>query len=90
MPVDPLSPYGWDDRLEATLRDHAGEGAEPARVTTVHRGECDVVTRRGLERVASPPGVGTGDWVTVADGRIHAATQTVQPDPVPTSGGDDE
>jgi ribosome biogenesis GTPase len=69
--TDPLEPYGWDARLEALLAAQATAGSAPARVTTVHRGECDVVTRDGLRRVTSPPGVGTGDWVVVADGRLE-------------------
>lgn len=62
-PPDPLSPYGWDDRLAGLFEVEAGGDLEPARVTTVHRGESDVVTRGGARRVTSPPGVGTGDWV---------------------------
>lgn len=61
---DPLTPYGWDDRLAALLELEA-HGLEPARVTTVHRGESDVVTRTGARRVSSTPGVGTGDWVAI-------------------------
>jgi ribosome biogenesis GTPase len=71
VPADPLHPYGWDDRLEGLFLAHAGDGAEPARVTTVHRGECDVVTRAGLARVTSPPGVGTGDWVAIVGDRLE-------------------
>lgn len=69
MPDDPLTPYGWDDRLAALFELEAAEGHEPARITTVHRGESDVVTRSGRRRVVSPPGVGTGDWVAV-DGDV--------------------
>ena len=65
MAHDPLTPYGWDDRLAALFELEAAEAGEPARVTTVHRGECDVVTRVDRRRVTSPPGVGTGDWVAV-------------------------
>ncbi|MDQ3385865.1 MAG: ribosome small subunit-dependent GTPase A [Actinomycetota bacterium] len=65
MPDDPLTPYGWDERLAALFELEAADGHEPARVTTVHRGECDVVTREGRRRVTSPPGVGTGDWAAV-------------------------
>lgn len=70
MATDPLEPYGWDHRLEAQLAELAPEGSEPARVTTVHRGESDVVTRGGLRRVTSPPGVGTGDWVAVVGDQL--------------------
>ena len=70
MPDDPLTPYGWDERLAALFELEAAHGHEPARVTTVHRGECDVVTRGGRRRVTSPPGVGTGDWAAVDDGAL--------------------
>ena len=67
----PLAPYGWDDRVAALFDADAGGAGEPARVTTVHRGECDVVTRTGRRRVTSPPGVATGDWVVVTDHQIE-------------------
>ena len=74
--TDPLTPYGWDDRLTALLDLEAERlpdvALEPARVTTVHRGESDVVTRTGARRVTSPPGVGTGDWVGVDGDQLVA------------------
>jgi len=68
---EPLTPYGWDDGFAEAFLLAADPAHEPARVTTVHRGECDVVTRSGRRRVTSPVGVGTGDWVAV-DGDVLA------------------
>lgn len=65
----PLVRFGWDDRVEALFHAEA-PGAEPARVTTVHRGECDVVAPTGPRRVTSPPGVGTGDWAGLDGDRL--------------------
>lgn len=72
LPTDPLIPYGWDNRLAALFELEAADEHEPARVTTVHRGESDVVTRSGRRRVTSPPGIGTGDWVAI-DGDVVAS-----------------
>jgi ribosome biogenesis GTPase len=72
-PVDHiLERYGWDDGWAAL----AGDGAACAgRITRVDRGECDVVTAMGKQRVISDstraqgdvaPAV--GDWVVPGDG----------------------
>lgn len=64
----PLVRYGWDERVDtlfATLSAVETPDTEPARVTTVHRGECDVVIADGARRVSAPPGVATGDWAVV-------------------------
>lgn len=69
-PADPLVPYGWDEEVAARFALEAGERHEPARVTTVHRGESDVVTGAGVRRVTAPPGVAAGDWVGVVGDRL--------------------
>lgn len=71
IPLEPLIPYGWDERIAELFAVEAGAHLEPARVTTVHRGESDVVTRAGQRRVTSPPGVGTGDWVGIDGDRLE-------------------
>ena len=70
----PLEPYGWDDAVAATVRGAAIENGRPGRVVRVERGECDVVTERGEERVVSDSqrsqdetAPATGDWVVVVD-----------------------
>jgi ribosome biogenesis GTPase len=57
--------------VAALFQLEAAEHHEPGRVTTVHRGESDVVTCAGARRVTAPPGVGTGDWVGIDGDRLE-------------------
>lgn len=68
---DVLTRYGWDDDWARQL----APGDVPGRIVRVDRGECDVVTADGVERVLSDstraqsevaPAV--GDWVVLGDG----------------------
>jgi ribosome biogenesis GTPase / thiamine phosphate phosphatase len=63
--------HGWDDGWASLV---AG-GDVPARIVRVDRGECDVVTGTGAERVLSDStraqadvAPATGDWVLLTDG----------------------
>lgn len=72
-----LDRYGWNDRLAEKYASIAGVDDRPARVSRVHRINCDVVTKDGDEvaspspRLADHPGGGTlpavGDWVLLSD-----------------------
>ena len=65
--VDPLVPYGWDERVEAAYERLAGPQHQPARVVRVDRISCVVATRTG-DRIATAdvlPAV--GDWVVLDD-----------------------
>jgi ribosome biogenesis GTPase len=73
-----VAAYGWDERWERTLTGRGG-GTRPARVLRVDRGECDVVSASGVERVASDSvraqgelAPAAGDWV-VLDGATVGA-----------------
>lgn len=86
--MDPLVPYGWNDRLAEVLAEHAAAGRVPARVVLEHTHIYRVVTAEGecLARVSGRlrhhaqrrsefPAV--GDWVVLepvahSDARIHA------------------
>ncbi|MDQ0845957.1 MULTISPECIES: ribosome small subunit-dependent GTPase A [unclassified Streptomyces] len=74
---DTLAPYGWDPAWEAEFAPYAAQGLLPGRVVRVDRGQCDLVTPRGVLRgdteFVTPRDpmrvVCTGDWVAVdADG----------------------
>lgn len=99
-----LEAYGWDEDRGQWWRDHRDDlagliDARPGRVSRVDRGECDVITTRGPERVVSgsqraqdDTAPATGDWVAVADdpetGPVVAAvmprrTAMVRRDPGP-------
>ncbi len=69
--------YGWNEQLAESFHAMAHTGDHPARVSRVHRINCDVVTENG-DHVASPsprlserPGGDTlpavGDWVALSD-----------------------
>ncbi|KPI18380.1 ribosome biogenesis GTPase RsgA [Actinobacteria bacterium OK074] len=68
-----LVPYGWDEGWEAEFGPYSGQGLLPGRVLRVDRGQCDVVTPRGVLRAdtafVTPNDplkvVCTGDWVAV-------------------------
>lgn len=86
--MDPLAPYGWNDRLADVFTAHAAPGRVPARVVLEHTHIYRVVTAEGecLARVSGRlrhhaqqrsefPAV--GDWVVLepvasSDARIHA------------------
>lgn len=68
-PPHPLQPLGFDDAWARLVP----AGAEPARVTAVHRAACDVATAGGPRRVPVDRSTGepaTGDWCAVADDRL--------------------
>lgn len=88
----PITRYGWNslraswwDANAASLCD--GSDARPGRVTRVDRGECDVATNQGTERVVSDSqraqgdlAPATGDWVAVVDDEeLGPAIATVLP-----------
>jgi ribosome biogenesis GTPase / thiamine phosphate phosphatase len=65
-----LSALGWD----AAHAENLPAGLEPGRVVTVHRGELDVYTVRGIERSKMPgrllfdaTDLAVGDWVGLED-----------------------
>lgn len=68
---DPLVRHGWDDGWAALVE----PGEVAARILRVDRGECDVVSAAGTQRVLSDStraqgdvAPATGDWVVLADG----------------------
>ncbi|MFF7970922.1 ribosome small subunit-dependent GTPase A [Streptomyces sp. NPDC007905] len=71
-----LAPYGWDDAWADAFTPYEAEGLLPGRVVRVDRGQCDVVTPRGVLRAdtafVTPHDplrvVCTGDWVAVEPG----------------------
>lgn len=69
----PLDDYGYNDHVAALVAATVDDG-RVGRVVRVERGECDVATERGEERVLSDSqrsqdevAPATGDWVMVAD-----------------------
>jgi ribosome biogenesis GTPase len=70
-----LSALGWD----AAHAENHPPGLEPGRVVTVHRGELDVYTARGIERSKMPgrllfdaTDLAVGDWVGLSEGLVRA------------------
>jgi ribosome biogenesis GTPase len=69
-----LSALGWD----AGHAENLPPGLEPGRVVTVHRGELDVYTARGVERLRMPgrmlfdaTDLAVGDWVGLDEGLVR-------------------
>ena len=72
-----LIPFGWDTQWESDYQAVAGAvggDSRPGRVARVDRGECDVITQRGVERAVSDQlrsqdavAPVTGDWVVLRD-----------------------
>lgn len=78
--LDALRALGWDDRWSVALDELDLPGARPARIVRVDRGECDVVTAGGRERVISDSTRAqgatapvTGDWIAVLDDAADSA-----------------
>jgi ribosome biogenesis GTPase len=74
MRPDALTALGWDGDWDRSLRVAGPPRARPGRIVRVDRGECDVITERGRERVISDStraqgatAPATGDWIAVAD-----------------------
>lgn len=72
--MDLRSAYGWDDEWERTRASCTVAGVT-GRVLRVDRGECDVITANGVERVMSDSvraqadlAPAAGDWVVLGDG----------------------
>jgi ribosome biogenesis GTPase len=72
-----LQPYGWDGEWASAFDAIATAGDRAARVTTVRRVNCDVVTADGNETVRPSPRLSerpdgatlpaVGDWVVLSD-----------------------
>jgi ribosome biogenesis GTPase len=77
-----LHALGWDERWHDSLRALGVPDARPGRIVRVDRGECDVVTAGGRERVISDSTRAqgatapvTGDWIAIGDDAAGAAAR---------------
>ena len=77
-----LRALGWDEGWNAALAALGLPDARPARIVRVDRGECDVVTAVGRERVISDSTRAqgttapvTGDWIAVVDDAADAGAR---------------
>lgn len=68
--MHPLRPVGWSDRVEAFFTPLLDRGLVPARVLTVERGGCHVMSAAG-ERVLPVPALAVGDWVALDGDAVH-------------------
>ena len=74
-----LSSLGWNEHFQSSLQQLDNPDLRPARVAVAHKSQfeligCDTpraeLSGRFLHQAGERPAV--GDWVAVADGRIHA------------------
>ncbi len=72
-----LGPWGWDAQWESEFQARGGGTSEPARVLSVDRGSCLLITTAGEVRAPAagrlreaPPAA--GDWVVLDGGAIQA------------------
>lgn len=63
-----LQQAGWNARVEALFGTYAPEGTVPARVTSVSRSSCRVVTPTGETDAVGRPLPAVGDWVALRPG----------------------
>jgi ribosome biogenesis GTPase / thiamine phosphate phosphatase len=79
---DALRALGWDEQWNDALDELGLPDARPGRIVRVDRGECDVVSTGGRERVisdstraqgATAPVV--GDWIAVLDDAAESAAR---------------
>ncbi|MEO5839940.1 MAG: ribosome small subunit-dependent GTPase A [Acidimicrobiales bacterium] len=77
-----LRALGWDNQWNEVLHALKLPGVRPARIVRVDRGECDVVSARGRERVISDSTRAqgatapvTGDWIAVVDDAADSAAR---------------
>ena len=68
---EPLLAVGWSARVEAAFHPLHQLGLSPARVVSIERGRCRLVSLQG-DRLVAAHHVGVGDWVGLDGDRIDA------------------